>query len=677
MSPRQKILIVDDRKENLVALRQVLRGVEAEIIETMSGNEALAATLDHDFAMAILDVMMPGMNGLELAEHLRRDEKTRLIPIIFVTANYPDEQHLFSGYEAGCVDYLIKPYAPEVILAKVRIFLEMDQQKRELQKHQNKLETLVAERTATLENELAERKRTEKALQESEQRYHDLADSGQALVWTSGLDKKCDYFNVPWLAFTGRSLAQEFGNGWLEGVHPEDFESCLQVYVAAFDKRERFSMEYRLRHASGEYRWIQEEGTPRFNSKGIFLGYIGHCLDITERKRAAEEHEKLQMQFNQAQKLESVARLAGGVAHDFNNMLSVILGYAEIALDKIDPSDSLHHDLQAIYDAGKRSSNITRQLLAFARKQTIDPQVLDLNETVEGLLKMLRRLIGEDINLAWLPGKGEFSIKIDPSQMDQILANLCVNSRDAIADVGKVTIETDVVTFDEAYCSDHAGFIPGKFILLAVSDDGHGMSQETLGKIFEPFFTTKEEGRGTGLGLATVYGIVKQNNGFINVYSEPDQGTTFAIYLPRYEDSAGEKRAKASPDISLGHGEIILVVEDEITILNLSKTILEKLGYTVLTASTPSEALRLVEMHSGRIQLLLTDVIMPEMNGRDLASQLHTCFPDIKTLFMSGYTADVISHRGVLDEGVCFIHKPFSTNDLAAKVYEALRQGKS
>ncbi|MDD2468129.1 MAG: response regulator [Desulfobulbus sp.] len=665
---------MDDRKENLVALRQVLYGIEAEIIEAMSGNEALAATLDHDFAMAILDVMMPGMSGLELAEHLRRDEKTRLVPIIFVTANYPDEQHLFSGYEAGCVDYLIKPYAPEVILAKVRIFLEMDQQKRALQKHQDELETLVAERTAKLENELAERKRTEKALQESEQRYHNLADSGQALIWTSGQDKKCDYFNVPWLAFTGRSLAQELGDGWLEGVHPDDFESCLQIYVAAFDQRERFSMEYRLRHVSGEYRWIQDEGTPRFDNKGVFLGYIGHCLDITERKRAAEDQEKLQMQFTQAQKLESVARLAGGVAHDFNNMLGVILGYAEIALGKIGPSDPLHHDLQAIYDAGKRSSNITRQLLAFARKQTVVPQILDLNETVGGILKMLRRLIGEDVDLAWLPGKSIYPVKVDPSQMDQLLANLCVNSRDAIAGVGKISIETDAVTFDEAYCSDHAGFIPGEFIRLVVSDDGCGMGQETLDKIFEPFFTTKEEGQGTGLGLATVYGIVKQNNGFINVYSEPDQGTTFAIYLPRYQDSAGEKRATASPDISLGHGEIILVVEDEITILKLSKTMLEKLGYSVLTASTPSEALRLVEMHSGRIQLLLTDVIMPEMNGRDLAARLHACFPDIKTLFMSGYTADVISHRGVLDESVCFMHKPFSTKDLATKVREALEQ---
>jgi len=265
-------------------------------------------------------------------------------------------------------------------------------------------------------------------------------------------------------------------------------------------------------------------------------------------------------------------------------------------------------------------------------------------------------------------------VKVDPSQMDQILANLCVNARDAIMGVGKITIETSRVHFDQAYCATHAGFTQGDFVLLSVSDDGCGMDKELLGKIFEPFFTTKEKSQGTGLGLSTVYGIVKQNNGFINVYSEPGQGTTFNLYLPCHQGEIGAAGDPIAADIPLGHGETILIVEDEVAILNLGRTMLEKLGYTVLVANVPSEALRLVSIHAGTIDLLITDVIMPEMNGRDLSTRLHTLCPTLKTLFMSGYTANVIAHRGILDEGVCFIHKPFSAKDLAIKVREAFAQ---
>jgi CheY-like chemotaxis protein len=373
--------------------------------------------------------------------------------------------------------------------------------------------------------------------------------------------------------------------------------------------------------------------------------------------------------------MESVGRLAGGVAHDFNNMLSVIIGYAELALDQIDPSSPLHQDLQEIYNAGKRSADTTRQLLAFARKQTIAPQILDLNETVEGMLRMLQRLIGEDITLAWLPGLGLSKVKLDPSQLDQMLANLCVNARDAITGVGKVTVETGMVTFDAVYCHDHPGFTPGDFILLSFSDDGCGMDEETVLKVFEPFFTTKEVGQGTGLGLATVYGIIKQNNGFVNVYSEPGHGTTFNFYLPVHQSDSEADQAKNIPEINVGGTETVLIVEDDASVLKMGASMLEKLGYTVLTANTPGDALRLAEANAGTIDLLITDVVMPEMNGRDVADQLLTLDPDIKILFMSGYTAEVIAHRGILDEGVRFLHKPFSIQELAVKVREALEQG--
>jgi CheY-like chemotaxis protein len=376
----------------------------------------------------------------------------------------------------------------------------------------------------------------------------------------------------------------------------------------------------------------------------------------------------------QAHKMESVGRLAGGVAHDFNNMLGVILGHADLAMDQIDPAQPLYDDLLEIQKAAQRSADLTRQLLAFARRQTVAPRVLNLNDTVGGMLKMLKRLIGEDIDLAWEPDLRLGLVRIDPSQIDQILANLCVNARDAIVGVGKVTIETKNAVFDDSYCAEHGDFIPGEYVMLAVSDDGCGMDQETLAHIFEPFYTGKEVGQGTGLGLATVYGIVKQNEGFINVYSEPGQGSSFKIYFPRFTGDEEERKPESKKEAPRSLGETLLLVEDEAGILNLGKTMLERLGYTVLTAATPAEAIRQAERHEGEIQLLITDVVMPMMNGRELEQRIRAIQPGIKSLFMSGYTANVIAHQGVLDEGVFFLQKPFSIHDLAAKVREALEQ---
>jgi nitrogen-specific signal transduction histidine kinase/ActR/RegA family two-component response regulator len=399
---------------------------------------------------------------------------------------------------------------------------------------------------------------------------------------------------------------------------------------------------------------------------------VSALVDITERKKAEAEREKLQAQLNQAQKMESVGRLAGGVAHDFNNMLGVILGHTELALLQADESHDLYADLKEIQDAAKRSADTTKQLLAFARKQTISPKQIDLNDTVEKMLTMLRRLIGEDIDLVWQPGDHLWSVKMDPTQIDQILANLCVNARDAIAGVGKLTIETGRKTFDVEYCNEHPGFIPGDFVLLAVSDNGCGMHKDTLNNLFEPFFTTKDIGKGTGLGLATIYGIVKQNNGFINVYSEPGQGTTFRIYLPRHIAEKDAVRTVPEKKAAAGGSETILLVEDEPTILRMTRMMLERKGYSVLMAATPAEAMEKAKSHSDVIDLLMTDVVMPEMNGRDLAGQITALYPDIRLLFMSGYTANVIAHHGVLDDGVAFIQKPFSMADMTAKVREVL-----
>ncbi|MGV1099330.1 ATP-binding protein [Thiovibrio sp. JS02] len=439
----------------------------------------------------------------------------------------------------------------------------------------------------------------------------------------------------------------------------------VEAEMAKARTGQRFHFEFRHRLADGSLRDV-EVLAGRIEIRGKMLLHT-IIRDITD-------HRKLEEQYRQAQKMEAVGRLAGGVAHDYNNILSVIIGYAELALEKTGPADPLRADLQEIHTAAIRSRDITRQLLAFARKETIAPVLLDLNAAVAGLLNILRRLIGEDIDLDWRPGPGLWPVLLDPSQLDQILANLCVNARDAIADVGRITIETGTVTFDASYCADHAGFVPGDFVLLAVSDNGCGMDRGTLDKIFEPFFTTKCAKNGTGLGLATVYGIVKQNNGFINVYSEPGQGTTFRIYLPGQTGEMSREPLLAVETCQAGNGETLLVVEDDIAILGLVEKMLTKLNYRVLPAGTPSEALLSAEAHGSEISLLLTDVVLPEMNGRELAEKLKSLCPGVKCLFMSGYTANVIVHRGVLDKGIHFIQKPFSGKDLADKIRAVLAE---
>lgn len=521
--------------------------------------------------------------------------------------------------------------------------------------------------------QLVEQKLAEEKIRSSEQRYrvlhHSLLDAF-VVVDMQGKITECNASFSTMLGYSEEELKQLRYTDLTPTQWHEVEMKIVNEQILPFGCSDVYEKEYKRK--DGLVFPVELRTFLIVNDQGQAEGMSAIVRDISERKWAAKEQEKLQTQLTQAQKMESVGRLAGGVAHDFNNMLGVILGYTEIALDKVDPADPLHEDLGEIFNAGKRSADLTRQLLAFARKQTIAPQVLDLNEAVESMLKMLRRLIGEDINLAWLPGRGLGMVSMDPSQIDQILANLCVNCRDAIAGVGKITIETGGTTFDAAYCADHAGFTPGEFIRLAVSDDGCGMDQETLDKLFEPFFTTKELGKGTGLGLATVYGIVKQNNGFINVYSEPGKGTTFKIYLPVHADGAEKLPKKSTAAIPAAQQATILVVEDEAAILRLTRAMLENLGYSVLTANSPGEALRLAEAHAGEIHLLITDVIMPDMDGRELAEQLHARFPRLKTLFMSGYTADVIAHRGILQAGVTFIHKPFSRQDLATTVYEVL-----
>jgi PAS domain S-box-containing protein len=523
-----------------------------------------------------------------------------------------------------------------------------------------------------LKEEVQERKQAEKSLQASETHLRTLINSLPDLVWlkdSNGIYLVC---NAKFERLFGAKEAQIVGK--------TDYDFVDESLADFFGEKDRLAMEQggpsineeEVIYADDGHKEILETiKCPMFDDKGTIIGVLGVGRDITFRKNAEQEKNRLEAELQQAQKLEAVGRLAGGVAHDFNNMLSIILGNTDILLEDLNPSNPFVDNLHEIKKAAERSADLTRQLLAFARKQTIAPRVLDLNAAINGMLNMLKRLIGEDIDLVWRPADALWKMKIDPSQIDQVLANFCVNARDAIKSVGKITIETDNVSFDSAYCLTHKGFRPGDYVMMAFSDDGVGMDKDIMANVFEPFFTTKQTGRGTGLGLATVYGIVKQNEGFIHVYSEPGQGTTFKVYFPRHDVLFAESKA-VEPEIKTGN-EKILLVEDEISILTLATTMLKRLGYHVLSASTPEEALKIAEnLDSNDLQLLMTDVVMPGMNGRDLAEKICHFHPGIKCLFMSGYTADVIAHHGVLDEGIDFINKPFSKHDVALKIWEML-----
>ena len=427
--------------------------------------------------------------------------------------------------------------------------------------------------------------------------------------------------------------------------------------------RDKFILEERITDATGQERWLQTVKRAIVPMDGAATHVLGVATDITERK-------KIELQLFQTQKLEAIGQLAGGVAHDFNNLLTVILGRCALVLGSLPPDASPRRDIDLIQKTAERAVALTRQLLAFSRKQILEPKVLDLNVIVPGIATMLQRLIGEDIELVFRPGAELGRVKADPGQIEQVIMNLAVNARDAMPDGGRITIETGNVELGDEYARQHVGVQPGPYVLLAVSDTGTGMDSATQARIFEPFFTTKAPGKGTGLGLSTVYGIVKQSGGNIWVYSEPGRGTTFKVYLPRVENTAEPVQViRPAP----GRGtESILLVEDEEAVRALAREVLEGYGYTVFEARDVADAMLIAERHTGPIHLLVTDVVMPQMSGRALAERLASLRPEMKVLFMSGYTANAIVHHGTLDAGTSFVQKPFTPDVLARKVREVL-----
>ncbi len=521
----------------------------------------------------------------------------------------------------------------------------------------------------TINRDITERKRVEAALRKAEANYRNLVESSPGIVYLS--ESTAPYSNIyvsPNVIILGYSPEEWYAKPdmWASLLHYEDRERVVSEFEYAVKHNLESELEYRVVARDGTIYWWLDRGGFVVDDRGGRLGWQGIILDITKTK-ALEE------QLRQSQKLESVGRMAGGIAHDFNNMLTAINGYSDLTLRRLKPEDPLRGNIEEIKKAGERSAQLTQQLLAFSRRQVLKPKILNLNEVILETSKLLERLIGEDIQFSIVPFSGLGLIEADPGQLTQVIINLAINARDAMPRGGNLAIETSNVYLDEEFAAAHVPTQAGSYVLLSVSDSGVGMSVEVKRHIFEPFYTTKEIGKGTGLGLATVYGIVKQSEGYIWVESEEGAGTTFKIYLPRVDEDAETSPAHVKTHEIIERGtETILLVEDEEIVRNMSRQMLEACGYRVIEAANGLEALALCEAENRKIDLLLTDVVMPKMGGRELAEKLAQKYPHIRLLYTSGYTDDAVIRQGIMTEDMNFIQKPFDFDELAKKIRELL-----
>ena len=636
-APSPRILLVEDIPADAELIARELRragvGGRLQRVETRAD---YIRTL-HEFApdLIIADHSLPSFSASDALEMAQREGAG--VPVIVVTGSL-DEETAADYIKAGAADYIVKSHLERLGPAVLRAL--------------------------DLNRARAEQARAQEQLRQSEARYRTLVDGVRDVIFALAPDGTIASLNPAFETITGFPRDEWLGRPFEQLVHSDDLPLALELLSGVARGEPRPVNQFRIRTRKGDYRVGEFAATPQYR-EGQLAGILGICRDVTERL-------SLEQQLRQAQKMEAVGRLAGGVAHDFNNILTAITGYADLLLEDLGTTDRRRDDIAEIRKAAERAAGLTRQLLAFSRQQVMQVRVLDLNDVVADTQNMLGRLLGEDIALVTRLDPALGAVKADPGQLEQVIMNLAVNARDAMPGGGKLTIETANAELDDTYVREHFPARPGSYVMLAVSDTGTGMSDEVQSHLFEPFFTTKEKGKGTGLGLATVYGIVKQSGGYIWVYTEPGHGTTFKIYLPRVAGAPAQRASgpKASP---VGAGtETVLLAEDEAAVRAVARHALERQGYTVLEASSGEAALDLAERHSGRIHLLLTDVIMPGMNGRALALRLSELRPDLRVVYMSGYTEEAITRHGVLEPGLTYVQKPFTPEGLARKVREVL-----
>ena len=586
----------------------------------------------------IADYSLPQFDALA-ALHLLKEIKCN-IPFILVTGTQ-SEMVAVACMKEGADDYILKSSLrrlPSALLNAVK--------KKEAQRQQA---------------------RAEEALRHSEQQYRLIAENTHDLISMLDLDGLYVYASPSHEAILGYAPKELIGSDWFQLVHYDDRERATEKFRRALAEGEEYIYESRCRRKGGEWRVIESVGSWIFDESKKPQSAVVVSRDITERKLLEE-------QLRRSQKLEAIARLTGGIAHDFNNLLTAISGYSQLALGRIGKDEQAVRDIKEVMRAAESASSLTRQLLAFSRKQMLQPVVLNFNAIVAATEKMLRRLIGEDIELATVIDPDLGHVLADPGHLEQVIMNLAINARDAMPEGGKLTIETSNVFFDESYVAHRVTIKPGPYVMLAMTDTGQGMDKATQSRIFEPFFTTKEHEKGTGLGLSTVHGIIEQSGGHIWVYSEPGHGATFKIYLPRTDAPAVEDLSeRGGRDFMPKGAETVLLVEDDSMVRALTARLLRELGYKVAEASNGEEALRLAGERAGeKIDLLMTDMIMPQMSGASLAERINLARPGTKVLFVSGYTDEAIVKHGLLEPGAIFLQKPFTPSSLARKVRHAL-----